>query len=197
MAKQYFSTESKTTKLTFENIGKLSTQEVRCTTVKSESKDRKLFGKSIPFTKSEIIYSYDTDIQAGYDFTKIRYTVKDGAKNEKGKICVHLPEVEIISCDIDKDSFKLYHEDDNIFSPISRIEEDKNEFQIVKEEDMYVVIGPAVEKLMSRVNLEDTESMYYFQRKLDELGVNEALKKAGVKDGDTVKVVDWELEWYD
>ena len=68
------------------------------------------------FTKSEIIYSYDTDIQAGYDFTKIRYTVKDGAKTKKGKICVHLPEVEIISCDIDKDSFKLYHEDDNIFS---------------------------------------------------------------------------------
>ena len=33
--------------------------------------------------------------------------------------------------------------------------------------------------------------------KLDELGVNEALKKAGVKEGDTVKVVDWELEWYD
>lgn len=80
---------------------------------------------------------------------------------------------------------------------VYKLEEDKNEFKIVKEEDMYVVIGPAVEKLMSRVNLEDTESMYYFQRKLDELGVNEALKKAGVKDGDTVKVVDWELEWYD
>ena len=80
---------------------------------------------------------------------------------------------------------------------VYKLEEDKSEFQIVKEEDMYVVIGPAVEKLMSRVNLEDTESMYYFQRKLDELGVNEALKKAGVKDGDTVKVVDWELEWYD
>ena len=80
---------------------------------------------------------------------------------------------------------------------VYKLEEDKIEFQIVKEEDMYVVIGPAVEKLMSRVNLEDTESMYYFQRKLDELGVNEALKKAGVKDGDTVKVVDWELEWYD
>ena len=80
---------------------------------------------------------------------------------------------------------------------VYKLEEDKSEFQIVKEEDMYVVIGPAVEKLMSRVNIEDTESMYYFQRKLDELGVNEALKKAGVKDGDTVKVVDWELEWYD
>ncbi len=80
---------------------------------------------------------------------------------------------------------------------VYKLNEDKNEFQIVREEDMYVVIGPAVEKLMSRVNLEDTESMYYFQRKLDELGVNEALKEAGVKEGDTVKVVDWELEWYD
>lgn len=79
---------------------------------------------------------------------------------------------------------------------VYKLNEDKNEFQIVREEDMYVVIGPAVEKLMSRVNLEDTESMYYFQRKLDELGVNEALKEAGVKEGDTVKVVDWELEWY-
>lgn len=80
---------------------------------------------------------------------------------------------------------------------VYKLNEDKNEFQIVREEDMYVVIGPALEKLMSRVNLEDTESMYYFQRKLDELGVNEALKEAGVKEGDTVKVVDWELEWYD
>mgnify|MGYP003372295545 FL=1 len=80
---------------------------------------------------------------------------------------------------------------------VYKLNEDKNEFQIVREEDMYVVIGPTVEKLMSRVNLEDTESMYYFQRKLDELGVNEALKEAGVKEGDTVKVVDWELEWYD
>lgn len=80
---------------------------------------------------------------------------------------------------------------------VYKLNEDKNEFQIVREEDMYVVIGPAVEKLMSRVNLEDIESMYYFQRKLDELGVNEALKEAGVKEGDTVKVVDWELEWYD
>ena len=90
---------------------------------------------------------------------------------------------------------------ENLIEPgtrkVYKLEEDKNEFEIVKEEDMYVVIGPAVEKLMSRVNLEDTESMYYFQRKLDELGVNEALKKAGVKEGDTVKVVDWELEWYD
>ena len=74
---------------------------------------------------------------------------------------------------------------------------DEPEFTITREDGMWVVDGPGVQKIMRRVNLEDNESMYYFQRCLDELGVNRALKKAGVKEGDTVKVVDWELEWYD
>lgn len=75
--------------------------------------------------------------------------------------------------------------------------EEKQEFTITKEEGMFVVDGPGVQRIMRRVNLEDNESMHYFQKCLDELGVNEALKEAGVKEGDTVKVVDWELEWYD
>lgn len=75
--------------------------------------------------------------------------------------------------------------------------EEKEEFTIVKEDGIFVVDGPEVQRIMRRVNLEDNESMHYFQKCLDELGVNKALKEAGVKEGDTVKVVDWELEWYD
>ena len=75
--------------------------------------------------------------------------------------------------------------------------EDEVEFTIRKEDGIFVVDGPAVQKIMRRVNLQDNESMYYFQKCLDELGVNEKLKEAGVKQGDTVRVVDWELEWYD
>lgn len=74
---------------------------------------------------------------------------------------------------------------------------DGEDFTITKEDDVWVVDGPAVQKVMRRVNLEDNESMYYFQKCLDQLGVNERLKKAGVQEGDTVRVVDWELEWYD
>lgn len=77
------------------------------------------------------------------------------------------------------------------------LEEEKEGFEITREKEMWVVDGPSVQRLMSRVNLEDNESMYYFQKNLDALGVNAALKKAGVKEGDTVRVVDWELEWYD
>ncbi len=74
---------------------------------------------------------------------------------------------------------------------------EESEFTITKEDGIFVVDGPAVQKIMRRVNLEDNESYYYFQKCLDELGVNQALKEAGVKEGDTVKVVDWELEWID
>ncbi len=75
--------------------------------------------------------------------------------------------------------------------------EEKEEFNITKEEGIFVVDGPGVQRIMRRVNLEDNESMHYFQKCLDELGVNQALKEAGVQEGDTVRVVDWELEWYD
>lgn len=75
------------------------------------------------------------------------------------------------------------------------LEEEGQGFEITKEKGIFVVDGPAVQKVMRNVNLEDNESVYYFQKKLEELGVNEALKKAGVREGDTVRVVDWELDW--
>jgi len=75
--------------------------------------------------------------------------------------------------------------------------EDEEEFTVQKlDSDYWVVDGPAVQKLMRKVNLEDNESMYYFQKCLEELGVNQKLREVGVKEGDTVRVVDWELEWY-
>ncbi len=36
---------------------------------------------------------------------------------------------------------------------------------------MWVVDGPAVQRIMRRVNLEDNESMHYFQKCLDSLGL--------------------------
>ena len=50
---------------------------------------------------------------------------------------------------------------------------------------------------MGRVNLEDNESLYYFQKTLRNLGIEEALKQEGVQEGDTVRFNDWEFAWYD
>lgn len=76
------------------------------------------------------------------------------------------------------------------------LKEDKIGFDIEVIDDIYVVTGPSVERLMGRINLDDNESMHYFHKMLQKLGVDDALKKLGVKDGDTVKIADWELEWY-
>ena len=77
------------------------------------------------------------------------------------------------------------------------LEEEEKGFTINKEDGIFVVDGPAVDRVMRRVNLDDNESMYYFQKCLDSLGVNEKLKQAGIKEGDTVNICGWELEWYD
>ena len=75
--------------------------------------------------------------------------------------------------------------------------EDKDEYTITKEDGMFVVRGEAVGRIMRRVNIEDNESLYYFQKSLDNLGVNQKLKKMGIKEGDIVKIDDYELEWED
>ena len=80
---------------------------------------------------------------------------------------------------------------------IYTLKEDNIGFDIQVVDDMYVITGPSVERLMGRINLNDNESMHYFHKMLDKIGVNDALKKLGVKEGDTVKIVDWELEWSD
>ena len=74
---------------------------------------------------------------------------------------------------------------------------DDDEYTISKEDGIYVIKGEAVERIMRRVNIADNESLYYFQRSLDELGVNQKLKEMGVKEGDIVKICDYELEWED
>ena len=73
--------------------------------------------------------------------------------------------------------------------------EDKDEYTITREDGMFVIRGEAVEKIMRRVNIADNESLYYFQKSLDALGVNEKLKAMGIKEGDMVKICDYELEW--
>ena len=70
-------------------------------------------------------------------------------------------------------------------------------YTIEKEDGKFVIKGEAVERIMRRVNIEDNESLYYFQKSLDNLGVNEKLKKMGIQEGDIVKIDDYELEWED
>lgn len=85
--------------------------------------------------------------------------------------------------------------DDRIVYTLEEEEEKPFTVEVVNGE--YVVQGPAAERIMRRVNVGDNESFAYLQRSLKKIGIDDALRKAGIKDGDSVLLVDWEFEWYD
>ena len=100
-----------------------------------------------------------------------------------GKLVKELPKEEIVDIE------------DRVFYTL---EEDKDEFTIYKPtEGEFIVEGPAVERLMGRVNIGDNESFAYLQRMIKKLGIEEELRRQGVCEGDTVKILEWEFEWYD
>ena len=74
---------------------------------------------------------------------------------------------------------------------------DEENFTITKEKGVYIVKGEKVDSIMRKVNIGDYESLFYLHRKLDEIGLNQALKKQGIKEGDIVKIGDYEMEWED
>ena len=77
------------------------------------------------------------------------------------------------------------------------LEDEADEFTIDIIDGEFIVEGPAVERLMGRVNIGDNESYHYMEKMLKKLGVEEALREKGVKVGDTVKLLEWVFEWYE
>ncbi len=77
------------------------------------------------------------------------------------------------------------------------LEDDKDDFTVEVINGEFIVEGPAAERLMGRVNIGDNESYNYMERMLKKLGIETALKEKGVKEGDTVKILEWEFEWYE
>ena len=75
------------------------------------------------------------------------------------------------------------------------LEDKKDEWEIKKEDGVFIVTGRAIQRLMGRVNIEDNESLYYLQKSLKNMGIDAKLKEMGVCEGDTVILDDWELEW--
>lgn len=77
------------------------------------------------------------------------------------------------------------------------LDDKKDEWHIKEQNGVFIVTGKAVQRLMGRINIEDNESMYYLQKCLKNMGIEDKLKEMGVCEGDTVILDEWELEWFD
>ena len=74
-------------------------------------------------------------------------------------------------------------------------EDFENPFTVSKENEVYVVTGPYVKKLINSVNFDDYESLSYFQTSLRKSGIVKALEQKGIKEGDTVRMNELEFEF--
>ena len=81
--------------------------------------------------------------------------------------------------------------------PVYRVEEDPREFSILRTPDGWRVSGVAIERAASMTYWEYDQAARRFQRILKTLGIEDALREAGVEAGDTVFIGDFELEWQD
>ena len=77
------------------------------------------------------------------------------------------------------------------------LDEEKDSYTIRKENEVYVVEGPAIERLLRKINMEDNESLYYFQKNIKTMWVENKLKQMGIREGDTIRFVIWEFEYYE
>ena len=60
---------------------------------------------------------------------------------------------------------------------------------------LFVVEGPAIQRLIDSVNFEDEESMNWFHRQLRDRGIIDELRKKGAKEGSPVQLGDMEFDF--
>ena len=70
-----------------------------------------------------------------------------------------------------------------------------DKIEITKEDGIYFVESLKIQNLVESTNFDDYESLQYFQRMLRKLGVIDKLEEAGVKEGDTVNIYDFEFDY--
>ena len=120
----------------------------------------------------------------GYEFfpimAAIRYDV-DPLLNRISELLSKLPPV------------KRYEPEPLPQKPVEDFE--KNAVKITKQDNIYMVEGEWLLQVINSVNFDDYESLQYFQRVLIQTGVIDALRDAGIQEGDTVRIYEIEFDF--
>ncbi|MDY2812757.1 MAG: GTPase ObgE [Dorea sp.] len=69
-------------------------------------------------------------------------------------------------------------------------------YTVEKEDDMYVVEGPKIEKMLGYTNLDSEKGFAFFQKFLKDSGILDELEAAGIQEGDTVRMYGLQFDYY-
>ena len=80
--------------------------------------------------------------------------------------------------------------------PVEMFERQKDTGFTVREEDgVFIVEAPWLLKILQRTDMDDYESLQYFQRVLHSSGILDKLESMGIQQGDTVEIYDLEFDY--
>ncbi len=68
---------------------------------------------------------------------------------------------------------------------------DANSYKIKREDNLWVISGDHIEKLLKMTKLNESEGIRRFTRKLNKMGIEEELEKLGAQPGDEVAILDY------
>lgn len=86
-----------------------------------------------------------------------------------------------------------YEPEPLLLTPAEEI--DRRAVQVTENDGVYTVEGEWLLQVINSVNFDDYESLQYFQRVLINSGVIDALREAGIQEGDTVSIYDIEFDF--
>lgn len=78
---------------------------------------------------------------------------------------------------------------------LQEMENEKHSFTVQKIDGVYVVDAPFIAPILSTCNMEDYESLQYFQRVLRSSGIIDELEKQGIQEDDLVSIYDFEFNY--
>jgi len=122
----------------------------------------------------------------GYEVFAISAATREGIKPLMDRVYNLLETVKDVEEPVEEIIDLLYHSNTS-----------EKPFTIRKENELFIVEGRLVDQLLASVNLDDNDSIKYFQKVLRKRGIVDELRQLGIKDGDTVKMRELEFEYFE
>lgn len=75
-------------------------------------------------------------------------------------------------------------------------EDEPIKVEYLEDEEVYVVEGQKIEKMLGYTNIDSEKGFLFFQKFLKQEGILKELEKLGIQDGDTVRMYELEFDYY-
>ena len=142
-------------------------------------------GNKCDLATDEQIAEFEAFVKAeGYEFFPIMAPINEGVDdllNKTAEMLSKLPPVTIFEAEP---------------APQVEVEDIKDRsVKITNNDGVYFVEGKWLLRVINSTNFDDYESLNYFQNALVSSGVIDALKEAGIEEGDTVSIYDVEFDF--